>query len=104
MAEPSGSDDEILAVFRDSRFRWYLASRFFAGTAMMLLRTAVSWHVYDLSQSAFQLGMIGLIQFLPVLPLSLVAGAVGSMNLTRCPDGTAYERASYIQILQGWHA
>jgi MFS family permease len=79
MAEPSGSDDEILAVFRDSRFRWYLASRFFAGTAMMLLRTAVSWHVYDLSQSAFQLGMIGLIQFLPVLPLSLVAGAVADV-------------------------
>lgn len=32
-----------------------------------------------------------------------VASAVGSMNLARCPDGAAYERASYIQILQGWH-
>lgn len=79
MAEPSRSDGELLAVFRESRFRWYVASRFFAGTAMMLLRTAVSWHVYDLSHSAFQLGMIGLIQFLPVLPLSLVAGAVADV-------------------------
>jgi len=67
------------AVFREPNFRWYLASRFFSGTAMMLLRTAVSWHVYDLTQSAFQLGMIGLIQFLPVLPLSLVAGAVADV-------------------------
>ena len=79
MPEPAKTDGEILAVFREPRFRWYLASRFFAGTAMMLLRTAVSWHVYDLTQSPFQLGMIGLIQFLPVLPLSLFAGAVADV-------------------------
>ncbi len=72
-------DDSRFAIFREPNFRWYLTSRFFSGTAMMLLRTAVSWHVYDLSQSAFQLGMIGLIQFLPVLPLSLVAGAVADV-------------------------
>lgn len=28
----------------------------------------------------------------------------GSMNLERCPDPLAYERANYIQLLQGWHA
>ncbi|MGH9887285.1 MAG: MFS transporter, partial [bacterium] len=67
------------AVFREPRFRWYVASRFFGGTAMMLLRAAVSWHVWELSESAFQLGMIGLIQFLPVIPLSLVAGAVADV-------------------------
>lgn len=27
----------------------------------------------------------------------------GSMNLARCPDPAAYERANYIQLLQGWH-
>lgn len=26
----------------------------------------------------------------------------GSMNLERCPDPRAYERANYVQILQGW--
>jgi hypothetical protein len=46
---------------------------------MMLLRAAVAWHVYDLTKSAFQLGLIGLIQFLPVLPFSLVAGAVADV-------------------------
>ena len=80
-SEPGDAQGAIsrLAVFRERNFRWYIASRFFSGTAMMLLRTAVSWHVYDLSHSAFQLGMIGLIQFLPVLPLSLVAGAVADV-------------------------
>ncbi len=27
----------------------------------------------------------------------------GSMDLSRCPDPGAYERANYIHILQGWH-
>jgi len=75
-AEPA---DDRLAVFRVPNFRRYVASRFFAGCAMMLLRSAVAWHVYELSHSAFQLGLIGLIQFLPVLPLSLVAGAVADV-------------------------
>jgi len=28
----------------------------------------------------------------------------GSMNLAKSPDSTAYERANYIQVLQGWKA
>jgi dihydroorotate dehydrogenase (fumarate) len=26
----------------------------------------------------------------------------GSMNLARCPDPEAFERANYIRVLQGW--
>ncbi len=80
MAEGQGDADHSgLAVFREANFRWYVSSRFFSGTAMMLLRAAVAWHVWDLTRSAFQLGMIGLVQFLPVLPFSLVAGAVADI-------------------------
>ena len=57
-------------------FWLYLASRFASAAAMMLLRAAVAWHVYDLSQSAFHLGLIGLVQFLPIPTLMLVGGAV----------------------------
>lgn len=32
-----------------------------------------------------------------------LAQARGSMNLTRCPDPSAYERGNYMRILQGWH-
>ena len=28
----------------------------------------------------------------------------GSMSLARCPDAAAYERANYMEILQGWRA
>ena len=43
---------------------------------MMMLRAAVAWHVFALSHSAFHLGLIGLVQFLPALTLTLVGGAV----------------------------
>jgi MFS family permease len=60
-----------------SRDLWlYLASRFSSATAMMMLRAAIAWHVFALSHSAFHLGLIGLVQFVPVVTLMLVGGAV----------------------------
>jgi MFS family permease len=56
--------------------RFYLASRLCSATALTLLRSAVAWHVFQLSHSAFHLGLIGLVQFVPALSLSLVGGVV----------------------------
>jgi len=39
-----------------------------------MLGVAVGWHVYDLTGSAFALGMVGLAQFLPALILALPGG------------------------------
>jgi len=64
------------AVLREAPFRWFATSRFFSGTAMTLLSSAIGWHVYDLSHSPAQLGLLGLIRFVPSLALSLPAGAV----------------------------
>jgi MFS family permease len=44
--------------------------------AYNMLVVAVGWQVYDLTHSAFSLGMVGLIQFLPQLLLTLVVGQV----------------------------
>src|SRR5262245_14283310 len=57
-------------------FSLYLVSRFCTATAMMMLRAAIAWHVYALSGSAFHLGLIGLVQFLPIPTLMLVGGAL----------------------------
>jgi MFS family permease len=54
----------------------YLGSRFAAGTAMMMLRAAIAWHVFALTRSPFHLGLIGLVQFIPAFALTLVAGAL----------------------------
>lgn len=57
-------------------FYLYVASRFAAGTALTLSRAAIAWHVFELTHDPFYLGLIGLVQFLPSLGLSLVGGAV----------------------------
>lgn len=54
----------------------YLGSRFAVGTATMMLRSAIAWHVFALTKSPFHLGLIGLIQFIPAFALTLVAGAL----------------------------
>jgi len=57
-------------------FLCYLGSRFCSAMAMTMMRAAIAWHVFDLSHSAFHLGLIGLVQFIPALSLTLVGGAV----------------------------
>jgi MFS family permease len=57
-------------------FYLYLVGRFASGTALTMLRTVVGWHIYSISHSAFHLGLVGVVQFVPALLLSLVSGAV----------------------------
>jgi MFS family permease len=52
-----------------------MASRFFSGLGRSLLSATIAWHVWKLTGSYFMLGVIGLVEFLPVIPVSLYAGA-----------------------------
>ena len=45
----------------------------------------------------------GLRQWLQAHEYESIDQLRGSMDLSRCPDPGAYERANYIHILQGWH-
>ena len=58
----------------------YLLSRFCSASAMTMLRAGVAWHVFSLTSSAFHLGLIGVVQFLPALGLMLVAGALADAH------------------------
>ncbi len=68
----------------------YLGSRFAGGSAMTMLRAGVAWHVFALTDSAFHLGLIGLVQFVPALALTLVGGAVAD----------AYDRRRVMMLAQ----
>ena len=68
----------------------YLGSRFCAATAMTMLRAAIAWHVFHLSHSAFYLGLVGLVQFVPAASLTLVGGAVAD----------AYDRRTVMRLAQ----
>jgi MFS family permease len=54
----------------------FLVVRFASSMAWQMQAVAVGWYVYALTNSAFDLGLIGLAQFLPFAGLTLVAGNV----------------------------
>jgi len=67
--------------FRDFRFYW--AARFSTTIAQNAMVVVIGWQVYDISrgvlkmnakEAAFQLGMVGVAQFLPLAILTLVTG------------------------------
>ncbi|MBQ0942682.1 MFS transporter [Ideonella sp. 4Y16] len=55
-------------------FRRLLAARAAATTANQMLMVALGWQMYDFTRSAWQLGLVGLVQFVPALLLTLPAG------------------------------
>ncbi len=60
--------------FRAFMRLWY--SRLASTSANQMLMVAIGWQMYDLTGSAWALGLVGLLQFLPALLLVLVAGHV----------------------------
>jgi MFS family permease len=78
-----------MGTFSDPTFRDLMAQRAFlrlwcarlAGTtANQMLMVAVGWQMYELTGSAWDLGLIGLYQFTPALLLSLWAGHVADRH------------------------
>ncbi|WP_444813368.1 MFS transporter [Variovorax gracilis] len=51
-------------------------ARLFGTAASQMLLVAIGWHMYELTQSAWDLGLVGLYQFVPALLLALLAGHV----------------------------
>ncbi len=76
MSSPPVSAPSPAPLFRHRPFRLLFTTRAAANTANQMQAVAVGWLVYDLTGSALALGLIGLVQFIPPLVLSLVAGQV----------------------------
>jgi MFS family permease len=66
------SSDESLLAHRPFMQFWSARLATAAGNQMMMV--AVGWQMYDLTGSAWDLGLVGLLQFMPALVLTLVAG------------------------------
>jgi len=67
---PAGSS----ALLKNPSFLFFVVSRSFSRFSGQIAAVAVGWQIYDLTGSAFDLGMIGLVQFLPTAVLVFVAG------------------------------
>lgn len=55
-------------------FTYFLTARVAATLAYQMAGVAIGWQMYDLTGSAFALGLVGLVQFIPSLLLALYVG------------------------------
>ncbi|MDO8717838.1 MAG: MFS transporter [Polaromonas sp.] len=86
---------------------WF--ARLFGTTGNQMLMVAVGWQMYELTGSAWDLGLVGLYQFAPALLLTLVAGHVAD-RLHRgrivavCMVAQAGVALILVAATQGWGA
>ncbi|OKO67141.1 MFS transporter [Bradyrhizobium sp. NAS96.2] len=69
-ATPAGAHD----LLGHRPFLFFLSSRSLSRFSSQIGAVAIGWQIYDLTGSAFDLGMVGLVQFLPTALLVFVAG------------------------------
>ena len=63
-------------LLRQPSYLLLWAARFFTGLSGQMILVAIGWQMYDLTGSAWDLGLVGLVQFAPALLLTLPAGHV----------------------------
>ncbi len=71
-------------------FRFFLLSRSLSRFSSQIAGVAIGWQIYDMTGSAFALGMVGLVQFLPTALLVFVAGSAADR----------YARKRVVQLCQ----
>ena len=64
------------AALTHDDFRRVWASTLCSGLALQMAQVAIGWQVYSIHHSAFDLGLIGLAEFVPVPLLALPAGSL----------------------------
>jgi MFS family permease len=81
-------------ALRSRDYRLLLTGTFIANIGMQMQTTAVGWEIYNRTGSAMLLGLSGLVQFLPVFGLVLLAGHAADR----------YPRRSIVMACQAWIA
>ena len=67
---------DSIPLRRQRPFALFWSSRVLGSLAFQMASVAIGWLIYDLTGSAYQLGLAGLCQFLPMVPLTFVVGPV----------------------------
>ncbi|MBO9538999.1 MFS transporter [bacterium] len=68
--------NDVLALLRTPKFWRFQLGSIAASFAQAMFGTAIGWDLYERTHSAFLLGLVGLVQFIPVVLLALPAGQV----------------------------
>ncbi len=67
---------EGLSPFKEKEFKLYIICRFIYIMALRMTGTVVAYELFQLTQSSFAIGLVGLSEFIPVFSLALYAGHV----------------------------
>lgn len=67
---------DIGPLRRNVAFRRLFASQFISGLGTMVSYVAVPWQIYELTRSNAQVGLLGIVQLVPVVVCGLLGGAV----------------------------
>ena len=99
----------VKELMRQRAFMRMWFARLFSTTGNQMLMVAVGWQMYELTGSAWDLGLVGLYQFAPALLLTLVAGHVADrLNRSHIIVACLVTQASVALLLvaatQGWGA
>src|SRR3954464_12674290 len=77
-------------LLRHGPFLFFLLSRSLSRFSSQIGAVAIGWQIYDLTGSALDLGLVGLVQFLPTALLVFVAGHAADR----------FERKRVVQLCQ----
>src|SRR5579872_6938089 len=77
-------------LLKQPSFLFFLLSRSLTRFSSQIGAVAIGWQIYDITGSAFNLGMVGLVQFAPTALLVFVAGHAADR----------YERKRVVQLCQ----
>jgi MFS family permease len=72
--------DDSSNLLKNKSLRRLMLARVSTNFAYQMLTVAIGWHMYSLTHSAFYLGLVGLVQFLPMLFLSLFVGHISDKH------------------------
>ncbi len=66
----------MLALIADPKYRRFFFGALFGDIAVQIQSVAIGWHVFSLDHRPLDLGLVGLVLFVPTFLLSLPAGVV----------------------------
>jgi MFS family permease len=109
MSAPSDSlAGQSSALLGHRSFAFYWFARTATNGAYMMQAVAVGWQIYELTGSAFNLGLVGLVQFFPVVVLGIAAGQIADrydrrMVVATCQVIKAFAAAVFaLGTYSGW--
>ena len=101
------SSHSFADLTRQRQFMRLWIARLFGTAGNQMLMVAIGWQMYDLTASAWDLGLVGLYQFMPALLLTLVAGHVADRLhrgriIAACILAQSVVALLLVSATQGW--